>query len=219
VLVVVDRDGVSPVVGVAGDIRFRRLREPTPTPYLPWRQFTTQGFFALRTQDDLATVLPAMRRTVQDFSPRMNVWDVQTMVAYLQGPLSQPRLGALLLLALGGAAILIAAIGLYGLMASAVRERSRDLSVRIALGATPGRLRREVVGKALGVTTLGVAGGLAGVGFCGRFISGLLFEVGPGDPTTLVGVSLVFWGVAVIAAYLPARRATMVEPMMALRAD
>jgi predicted permease len=207
------------VVGVAGDIRFRRLREPTPTLYLPWRQFTTQGFFALRTQDDLATVLPAMRRTVQDFSPRMNVWDVQTMVAYLQGPLSQPRLGALLLLALGGAAILIAAIGLYGLMASAVRERSRDLSVRIALGATPGRLRREVVGKALGVTTLGVAGGLAGVGFCGRFISGLLFEVGPGDPTTLVGVSLVFWGVAVIAAYLPARRATMVEPMMALRAD
>jgi predicted permease len=207
------------VVGVAGDIRFRRLRESTPTLYLPWRQFTTQGFFALRTQDDLATVLPAMRRTVQDFSPRMNVWDVQTMVAYLQGPLSQPRLGALLLLALGGAAILIAAIGLYGLMASAVRERSRDLSVRIALGATPGRLRREVVGKALGVTTLGVAGGLAGVGFCGRFISGLLFEVGPGDPTTLVGVSLVFWGVAVIAAYLPARRATMVEPMMALRAD
>jgi predicted permease len=207
------------VLGVAGDIRFRRLREPTPTIYLPWRQAITFGILAVRTQDELGTVLPAMRRTVRDFEPRINVWVAGTMDDYLAEPLAQPRLSAFLLSGFGLVALLLGAIGLYGLMASAVRERTRDIGVRLALGATPERLRREVLVGALAVTTAGGVVGLCGALVSTRLLGALLFEVRPTDPATLVGVCIVLLAVSLTAAYLPARRATRIDPAQALRAE
>lgn len=207
------------VMGVAGDIRFRRLREPTATIYLPWRQLMTFGIVAVRTRDDLSAVLPAMRRTVRDFDSRINVWVAGTMDDYLAEPLAQPRLSAFLLSGFGLVALLLGAIGIYGLMASAVRERTRDLGVRLALGATPARLRREVLGGALVVAAVGAVVGLGGALLGSRILAALLFEVSPTDPVTLAGVCILLLAVALMAAYVPARRATRVDPAQALRAE
>jgi putative ABC transport system permease protein len=207
------------VVGVAGDIRFRRLQEPTPMIFVPWRQLNTFGVYAVRTRDDLASVLPAISRAVRDFDPRMDVWDARTMDDHLAIPLAQPRLSTLLLSGFGLVALLMAAIGLYGVMASAVRERTHDLGIRMALGAAPERLRREVLAGALRIAAVGAAVGLAGALAGSRLLTALLFEVSPTDPATLAGVCILLLVVALIAAYLPARRATRVDPMQALRAE
>ncbi len=207
------------VVGIAGDIRFRRLREPTATIYLPWRQLMTFGTFAVRTRDDLASVLPAMRHTVREFDSQINVSAAGTLDEYLAEPLAQPRLGAFLLSGFGLAALLLGAIGLYGVMASAVRERTHDMGVRMALGATPERLRREVLGSALVVAAVGAAVGLGGALVGSRLLAALLFEVSPTDPATLGGVCVLLLAVALMAAYVPARRATRIDPVQALRAE
>src|SRR5256884_9241614 len=207
------------VVRDARCIRFRRLKEATPTIYLPWHQLITFGTFAVRTRDSLASALPAMRRAVREFDSEMDVWDARTMDAYVDEPLAQPRLSTLLLSAFGLVGLLLAAIGLYGMMASAVQERTRDLGVRLALGATPGRLRREVLGAALSVTSVGAVVGLAAALVSSRLLTTLLFEVSPTDPITLAGVSVVLLGVGVGAAYVPARRAMRIDPAHALRAE
>ena len=128
-----------------------------------------------------------------------------------------PTLSTLLLSGFGLAAMLLAAVGLYGLMASVVREQTREIGVRMALGATPAKLRRAVLGAALGVTSVGAAVGLAAVLVSSRFLTALLFQVSPTDPITLAAVCVLLVAVGCGAAYVPARRATQVDPMVALR--
>jgi ABC-type antimicrobial peptide transport system permease subunit len=141
------------------------------------------------------------------------------MDEFLAGPLAQPRLGALLLSALGLAALLLAVIGLYGVTAAAVREETRDIGVRMALGATPARVRREVVGRALAVTAGGAAVGLVTALAATRLLRTILYEVTPTDPLTLAVVLVLLIVGGVVAAYLPARRATRIDPAEALRGD
>ncbi len=215
----VDTASVRTVVGVAGDIRFRRLREPTPTIFVPWRQLMTFGTFALRTRGSFAPVLPRIRAVVRQLEPEWSIERAGTLDDYLAEPLAQPRLSTLLLSVFGVVALFLAAIGLYGVMASAVRERTRDLGVRMALGASPDRLPREVVTDALRVTGVGAVAGLALALLATRSLRALLFEVSPWDPLTLLGVCVLLLAVAVLAAYLPARRATRVDPVEALRAE
>jgi predicted permease len=207
------------VVGVAGDIRYRSLREPNPSVYIPWRQGYWQGGFAIRTTGSLGAVLPALRREIRAVDPQLSLWHARTMDDLLAGPLAQPRLSAMLLSGFGLAALLLAAVGLYGVMASAVREQTRELGIRMALGATAGRVRRDVLGRALGVTVVGAVIGVAGALASSRLFTALLFEVSPTDPLTLAGVCALLVGVGGAAAYLPARRATKVDPARALRAD
>jgi predicted permease len=208
------------VVGVAGDIRYRNLREATPTIYLPWRQTASwQLAFAVRTAGDLPPVVRAIRREARAVDPEINLWDAPSMDDHLAGPLAQPRLSTFLLSAFGLVALLLAAIGLYGVMAAAVRDQTREIGVRMALGATPDRVRREVLGRAVVVTSLGAAVGLAGAMAGSRLLVALLFEVSPTDPVTLAGASLVLVVVGLGAAYLPARRATKIDPAQALRAE
>ncbi|MGH7689649.1 MAG: FtsX-like permease family protein, partial [Gemmatimonadaceae bacterium] len=111
------------------------------------------------------------------------------------------------------------AIGLYGVMAATVRERTRELGVRMALGATPDQLRREVLSRALRVTVVGAAIGLAGAIGVSRFLGALLFEVSPTDPVALASACGLLMAVGLAAAYLPARRATQIDPARALRAE
>ena len=207
------------VVGVARDIRYRSLRDATPTIYLPWRQSITQGLFAVRTTGDHDAVLAAIRRAVHEVDPGLDVWHPQTMDDYLARPMAQPRTSAILMSGFAIVALLLAAIGLYGALASAVGERTRELGIRSALGATPARLRWEVLGQALAVCGAGVVAGVAGALAASRLLTALLYEVSPTDPAALLGACALLLAVAVVAAYLPARRATRIDPARALRVE
>ena len=207
------------VVGVVGDVRYRSLRESTPTIFLPWRQSVAQGEFAFRTTGDPAAAFAAVRRAIHDADPEFTLWQPRTMAEYLAAPMAQPRTNALLLAGFAAAALLLAAVGLYGVLASTVGERTRELGVRAALGASPARLRREVLGHALVVCGIGALVGLGGALAASRVLASLLFEVSPADPVALVGAGALLAAVALMAAWLPARRATRVDPARALRAD
>jgi len=206
------------VVGVAGDTRLRDLRDVTPAIYFPWRQYIFwQGLFAARTSGPVAAVIPAMRRAVRETDARLTLWRAQPMSAYLAGPLARPRLSAMLFSAFAIVALLLAAIGLYGVVASAVRAQTRVIGIRTALGATPQTLRREVLRQALAVAGTGALAGAIGALVTTRALRSLLFEVSPADPIALLGACGVLIVVALIAADVPARRAAKVDPMVALR--
>ena len=132
---------------------------------------------------------------------------------------SEPRFYVVLLGAFAGTALFLAALGIFGVMSYAVVQRSREIGIRVALGAHPAHLRRTVLGQALLLAVGGVAVGLLGAVGLSRAIAGLLFDLSPTDPTTLAGVALLLTAVALLASYLPARRATRVDPLTALRSE
>ena len=207
------------VVGVAGDIHYRSLRESTPEIYLPWKQSYWQGAFAIRTTGSLASVLPALRRATVEVDPALTLWQADEMHSLLAQPLAQPRMSAMLLGAFALVSMLLAAIGLYGVMASSVRGSMRELGVRAALGASPERLRRGVLAQALSVTAMGAAVGLVAAVAGSRLLAKLLFEISPIDPISMIGSAAVLLAVGLLAAYLPARHATKIDPVQALRSD
>jgi len=207
------------VVGVAGDTHWRILRDSTPSVYLPWKQSYWQGSIAIRTSGELSDVLAGLQRATRDVSPLITLWDARPMTQLLAAPLANPRLGALLLTAFAIVSMLLAAIGLYGVMSAAVRASTRELGVRAALGASPSQLRAGVLTHAMIVAGTGALAGLLVALGAGRLISALLFQVSPADPVALVGATGVLMIVALLAAYLPARRATRIDPADALRAD
>ena len=137
----------------------------------------------------------------------------------LAAPMARPRLSAWLLSGFGAVALLLAMLGLYGVMASVVREQTREIGVRMALGATPGRVRRDVLGRALVVCVVGAVVGVAVALASSRLYTTLLFEVSPMDPVTFTVVAGVLSAAAVGACYLPARRATRADPIAVLRRD
>ena len=208
---------VITVVDLVGDFHFREHRQATPMLIRPYRQDFAQGNLVIRTQGALATLLPAIRKAVQAVDPDAALVEARTMDEVLAPQLAQPRLNALLLSAFAFAAVLLAAIGLYGIMASAVSHQTRELGVRLALGATPDRLRAMILRQALTVAGAGALTGLLGALAGSRLITSMLFEVTPTDPVALLGACGLLLAVALLAAYIPARRATRVDPMVALR--
>jgi len=214
-----DSTTLRTVVGVAGDMHYRSLRESTAEIYLPWKQSYWQGSFAIRTTGKLASVLPALRRATAEVNPALTLWQADPMDDLIAKPLAQPRMSALLLAGFALVSMLLAAIGLYGVMASSVRGSMRELGVRAALGASPERLRRGVLTQALVVTGTGAVVGLVVALAASRLLTKLLFEVSPADPISLLGSAVLLLIVALIAAYVPARQATRVDPVQALRAD
>lgn len=207
------------VVGVVADTHLRTVREAAPTVYLSWRQGYWQGSFAIRSTVSATALAPALRAAGIDADPETVLWRVRTMDQLLSEPLAQPRLGALLMSSFGLVALLLAAIGLYGVMASLVRDQTREIGIRIALGATPAHVRREVLSRAATVTAIGVAVGLIGALVSSRLFTTMLFQVSPTDPLALGGACVVLAAVGALAAYLPARRATRIDPVEALKAD
>jgi len=214
-----DSTVVRTVVGVAGDIRYRSLREPTAEVFLPWKQSYWQGSFAIRTTGSLASVLPALRRVTAEVNPDLTLWQANPMEDLMAQPLAQPRMSAVLLAGFAFVSMLLAAIGLYGVIASSVRGSMRELGVRAALGASPERLRRGVLAQALMVTGTGAVVGLVAALGASRLLTKLLFEVSPADPVSMIGSAALLLAVAFVAAYIPARHATRVDPVTALRSD
>jgi ABC-type antimicrobial peptide transport system permease subunit len=158
-------------------------------------------------------------RAVAEADPSLTLWSVYTMDQVLHDDLAEPRLNTFLLSMFGLVALALAAIGLYGVMASAVREQTREIGVRMALGATPGRVRGDVLRRAFLVC---LGGAVVGIGLAlaaSRVIASLLFEVSPTDPLALIGACVVLLAVAAIAAYVPAYHASRVDPARALQTD
>jgi predicted permease len=214
-------DAAFTVVGIASDTRFRELKNVGPVAYFAWDQVGADfpDFVAVRTTRPLATVLPALRSASHDVNPAIVLWKAQTMDQLLDAPLAQPRLSALLLSGFSLVALLLSAIGLYGVMSAGVRRQTHEIGVRMALGALPSVIRRLVFRQVSGLVGVGVIAGLAGALAVSRTLRSLLFEVSPVDPLTLAGVCVVLLAVATLAGYIPARRAARIDPVAALRAE
>jgi len=171
----------------------------------------------VRTAGDPMGALPTVRTAVQELDPQLPLVQVQTISQLLDQALWAARFGASLLLIFGLLALGLAAIGIYGVMSYNVRQRQQELGIRIALGAQKGDVLRLVLGQGLWLAGGGAVAGLVLAFFMARGISALLFGVHALDPATFLGVPLLLIAVALLACYIPARRATRVDPIVALR--
>jgi putative ABC transport system permease protein len=211
-------DSLTTIVGLVPDLHFREYRQATPTVFRPYRQVYAQGYFAVRTRGAPEAAVAAIRTAVGDADVATFV-SAQSMDQFIAPQLEAPRFQTLLISVFAGAALILAAIGLYGVTASAVTQQTRELGIRMALGASPGDLRRMVLGRAVALAGIGAAAGLC-VSVAGlRLLRSMLFEISPFDPLTLAAVTLLLFGIALLAAYAPARRATRIDPSQALRAE
>ena len=209
------------VVGVASDTHFREFRNTGPVAYFNWDQVEPfwNGFVAVRTSTPLTTMMPALRSAIRDADPNLVLFETKTMDELLDAPLAQPRLSALLLTGFSLVALILSAIGLYGVISGAVRQQTRDIGVRVALGATVRDVYRLVLGEAAWVVGVGAVIGLVGAVFGGRVLAAQLFEVSPLDPLSLAVAAVLLLVIGIGAAMIPARRATRVDPAIALRAE
>jgi putative ABC transport system permease protein len=207
------------IIGVVGDIRHNGLTaEPRPTVFLAQSQ--VPGYYTyivVRTAMDPKQMAAAIRREVRQVDPRQPVADVQPMAQYVSSALARPRLYAVLLGAFASLALLLAAVGLYGLMAYLVSRRTHEIGVRMALGAQPRDVLSSMLGEGARLVMAGLVLGLAGAMALSRFVVNLLYGVTASDLATYAAVVVLFGGVALFATYVPARRASRVDPMVALR--
>ena len=203
------------IVGVVRDAKYDSLRRATdPTMYVPASE---GGSFELRTARDPTALAPDVRDIVRQAGSDIPVVNMQTQTETIERQLFQERLVARLASLFGVVALLLAAIGLYGLLAHEVARGTREIGIRVALGAPAGQVLGRVVRQGVVLAVIGLAIGAAGSLAVTRLLGTMLFEVKPGDPVTLIGVSLLLMLVALAACYIPARRASRVEPLVALR--
>ena len=207
------------VVGVVPDVRELGPTRPVrPTVYLAHAQFPMSFFtVTVKTRGEPGTLTEPARMLVAGLDPDLPVFRVRSMDQFAANVLAQPRLYVTLIGVFAAAAILLAAIGIYGVLAHGVAQRTREIGIRLALGARRGEVVSLVVRQAAVVALTGLVFGLALAFGASRLIEGLLFGVEPTDPLTYTAVALVLFGVAVIASYLPARRASRIDPIKALR--
>jgi putative ABC transport system permease protein len=216
------------VVGVVADVRAHGLeRDPEPEFYLPmpqapegaWRWIGRTMTLAIRSEGDPMSLAGAMREAVAAVDRSLPVYAISTMDGRRAESLASTRFSTLLLGGFGGIALLLAAVGVYGVISYGVTQRTQEIGIRVALGAGTGRVLRLVVGHAAALTGGGLALGLLGAVLLSRMVGGLLFRVSPTDPPTLAVGALVLSAVAFAAALVPAQRAARVDPVTALRAD
>jgi predicted permease len=207
------------VVGVVGDVRdFGPVTPTRPTVYLSFAQFPMQYLtVVLKARGAPATVVEPIRALLKDLDPDLPMFEVRSMTQLSSNVVAQPRLYLLLLALFAGAAMLLAAIGTYGVLSHAVSQRTREIGIRLALGAAPGQVVGSVVAQASALSLTGLTAGLLISAVAGRFIQGLLFGVTPIDAVTYAAVASGLAVVSVLASWLPARRASRINPVVALR--
>jgi putative ABC transport system permease protein len=208
------------IVGVVGEVRYDGLEnEPQPTVYTPYAQddWWPSMYLSLRASGDPATVAASVRRVVSALDAELPVASVQTMREMMGQAVAEPRFRTGLVGGFAAAAVLLAALGAYALLSYAVRQRTREMGIRMALGARRADVMRLVFGEGMRLAVGGAALGTAGLLLLGRALGGLLYGVGPADLGTHAAVIATILLTAMLACWLPARRATRVEPTVALR--
>jgi putative ABC transport system permease protein len=171
----------------------------------------------VRTDGSPEALVPMIRQKVRELDPNLPLANVRTMEEWVSNSAAQPRLNARLLTLFAGMALLIAAIGIYAVLAYSVNQRTREIGLRIALGAQPGVVQRLVVVEGMKVGLIGIGIGLLGALAVGRALSSIVYGVPVRDPATFAGVAVALTIIALAACFIPARRAAKVDPMVALR--
>jgi predicted permease len=210
------------VIGVVPDTRYRDLRDARPGIYYPLRQSTfpyTPTTLAIRTATPPAELLSEIRRVIGETAPGVALVSAAPFETFLARPLAQPRLNAFLLAVFAGAAVALAAVGLFGVMATMVRQRTLELGIRLALGAAPRDLWRMVMRRGLAIGTVGMVLGLLGAMLANRLLGALLYGVSATDGLTLAAAAGLLLSVAALASAIPAQSSTRIDPLLALRVD
>jgi putative ABC transport system permease protein len=212
------------VVGVVGDVRNTALNQQSPALYYPlaWRVGLARPTVVVmdvvvRTDGSPDALVPMLRQKVRELDPQLPLANIRTMQEWVSNSAAQPRLNARLLTLFAAMALLIATIGIYAVLAYSVTQRTREIGLRIALGAQPRRVLRLVVSEGMKVALVGIGSGLLGALAVGKAISSLVYGVAVRDPSIFTGVAVVLTIVALAACFIPARRAARVDPMVALR--
>jgi putative ABC transport system permease protein len=207
------------IVGVVGSVRSRALnRVPEPEIYMPASQRPPRGLsLIVRTDGDPDALIPAFREAVWSVDGNMPVSQLASLEDVFGASLATQRFLAWLLGAFAALALLLGSVGIYGVMAYMVSRRTREIGIRMALGARPGDVLKAIMNRGVALTAAGLALGLAGALAASRALASLLFEVSPTDPPTLAAVAILLAAAALFACYWPARRATRVDPMVTLR--
>jgi predicted permease len=217
------RDGSPPawmtVVGVVGDIKANGLDvNPAPRIFRPLNQVPTyDAVVYLRSALDAATLGDAVRREVQSVDPNIPVFGVHPMEAVMADYLAQRRFALELIGGFAGVAVLLASIGIYGVMAYTFSRRTNEIGIRMAMGAQARDILKIAVGEGFAIVAVGLGGGVLGALMLTRFLQTMLFDVKPADPLTFLAISLFLAAVTMLACFMPARRASRVDPLVALR--
>ena len=211
---------IREIVGVVGDIRHNRYDlEAPPQMYVPYVQLPPRltMTFVVRPAGKPLMLVPALRAAVADVDRSLPVFNIKTVDEYVAGQLWQPRQTMILLGIFSGIALILALAGVYGIIAFTVRQRTHEIGIRMALGASRRGVLRLVIAQGLLLVALGIAIGIAASLALTRLLAALLWEVKPADPLTYTLVAAALAAVALLACYLPARRASDIEPATALR--
>jgi predicted permease len=209
------------IIGVVGDARYSDLTTPARAMvYWPHPQLTFGAMsFTVRTASDPMALAPAVERAIQSLDKDQPVADVRTMDQWMAKSLAQSRFSSTLLTVFAGLALMLAAIGIYGVMSYAVSQRTAEIGIRLALGADERAILTMIVGNGLRLTAIGLAIGVSLAAAVSWTLSTQLYETSAGDPLTFLGVVTVLGAVAALATYIPARRAARIQPVDALRAQ
>ena len=212
-------DGAE-VVGIVGSVRQWADSLPKADVYLPYLQSpSSRMMIFIRTTGNAASLGPEARAAIRELAPQYPIYDMQPMTDRVAAATGQARFSAVLLGLFAATALSLAVIGIYGVMSLAVTARTREIGIRIALGADRRRVERLVIGEGLALVTTGAAIGLAGALVCTRVLRSLLFDLAPSDPVTYAGIIALLGVAATATSWIPARRASRVDPVVALRTE
>jgi predicted permease len=216
-----ETSGEIEIVGVVRDAKYNALREPAPpTMYVPYKHYPVGNMaFVIRTTGDPSNAMPAIREAARAVDPNVPFMDMSTQIDQIERRFAQERVFAQAYALFGGLALLVAAIGLFGLMSYNVTRRTTEIGIRMALGAQQQTVLQMVMRESLVLVATGVIVGVAAALGGGRFIASLLYGLQPTDVTTSALAVAVMLAVSAVAGYLPARRASRLDPMLALRHD
>jgi predicted permease len=214
-----ENDGWAEVVGVVGDVKSGDLRQAAlPGVYLPVHQFSYgANYLVVKVAGNPAAALPGVRAVLRGIDPQLPLWDPAPLSRHVANATAAERFSMVLLTAFAGLALALAAVGIYGVISQSVAGRTREIGVRLALGARPGGVLGLVFRQGLAVAGIGLGLGVLGALVTTRVLGAQLYEVSASDPVTLAGAIGVLGGVAALAIWIPARRAARVAPMEALR--
>jgi putative ABC transport system permease protein len=211
------------IVGVVDDVREVGMDAPVRAEmYFPYRQITSHFGYAprdlvIRTTGDPLSLVATVRQAIHAVDPDQPISNIATMSEVLTERAGSRRLGMILLMVFAGLALLLASLGIYGVLSFFVAQQTREIGVRLALGAQLRDILNLVLKKGMGLALLGVTVGLIAAFAVARLMASLLFGVSATDPITFAAIALILTGVALLACYIPARRATKVDPLVALR--